>query len=127
MLPLFRIGLGGAYGSGTQWLSWISLHDEVHAMLFALEHAGLRGPVNGCAPNPVTNREFTRDLGRLLHRPTVATVPRVALGIVLGRDLAAETPLASQRALPECLEKAGYRFAHPTVTDALAAVLAEPR
>jgi hypothetical protein len=127
MLPLFRLGLGGVLGHGSQWLSWISERDAVHAMLFALDDASIRGPVNGCAPNPVTNREFTRTLGLALNRPTVATVPRVALGAVLGRELAAEMPLASQRALPARLVAAGYRFEHPTVAEALAAITTAPR
>jgi hypothetical protein len=127
MLPLFRLGLGGVLGSGSQWLSWISLYDEVHAMLYALAQTDLRGPVNGCAPNPVTNREFTRTLGYLLHRPTIAAVPRLVLEAVLGRDLAAEVPLASQRAVPARLTAAGYHFEHPTVAEALEAAVAAPR
>ena len=122
MLPLFRLGLGGVLGDGSQWLSWISERDAVNAMLFALDDDRVRGPVNGCAPNPVTNREFTRTLGHLLHRPAVAAVPRAALGAVLGRQLAAEMPLASQRAMPSRLVVAGYRFEYPAVAEALAAV-----
>ena len=122
MLPLFRLGLGGVLGDGSQWLSWISERDAVNAILLALDDGNVRGPVNGCAPNPVTNREFTRTLGHLLHRPTVAAVPRAALGAVLGRQLAAEMPLASQRVAPCRLVEAGYRFEHPSVAEALAAV-----
>jgi hypothetical protein len=123
MLPQFRLGLGGVLGSGRQWLSWISLRDEVQGMLYALEQVELRGPVNGCAPNPVTNREFTRALGQVVHRPTLVRVPRAALGVVLGRDVADQVALASQRVLPGRLLAAGYQFAHPIVSDALRAVV----
>ena len=121
-LPLFRVGLGGVLGDGRQWWSWISLDDEVRAIAFALTHAELAGAVNACAPHPVTNREFTRALGRQLHRPTVARVPSFALRAALGRDLADELPLASQRVAPERLLAAGYPFVHPELAGALEAV-----
>ncbi len=118
-LPLFRAGLGGVLGDGRQWWSWISLHDEIGAILFALTHAEITGAVNACTPNPATNREFTRALGRQLHRPTAARVPRFALHAVLGRQFADEVPLGSQRVIPRCLGAAGYPFAHPQLADAL--------
>jgi hypothetical protein len=123
-LPLFRLGVGGRLGSGRQWLSWISLRDEVGAILGALDEPALRGPVNATAPTPVTNRDFTRALGRALHRPAVLAVPAVALRVALGPDLASELVLAGQRVVPTSLMATGFRFAHPDVDAALAAVLA---
>jgi hypothetical protein len=111
-------------GTGRQWLSWISLADEVGAILHALDDTALQGPVNATAPAPVTNRDFTRALGRALHRPTVMTVPAVALRIALGPDLASEMVLAGPRVIPTRLTSTGYRFHHPDVDAALAAALA---
>jgi uncharacterized protein (TIGR01777 family) len=123
-LPLFRLGIGGRLGSGRQWLSWISLPDEVGAVLHALDTPGIRGAVNATAPVPVTNRDFTRALGRALHRPSVLAVPGFALRIALGPDLASEMVLAGQRVLPTRLQATGYVFAHVGIDAALAAVLA---
>jgi uncharacterized protein len=122
-LPLFRLGLGGRLGSGRQWLSWISLPDEVDAILHVLDQGALRGAVNATAPAPVTNRDFTRALGRALHRPAVVAVPGVALEIALGRDLASEMVLAGQRVLPTRLTATGFDFAHSGIDAALGAVL----
>ncbi|HTZ07565.1 MAG TPA: TIGR01777 family oxidoreductase [Acidimicrobiales bacterium] len=122
-LPLFRLGLGGRLGDGRQWLSWIAVDDEVGIILHALEDRSLAGAVNATAPAPVTNREFTAALGAVLHRPTVAAVPRAALRLALGPELAAEMVLASQRVLPSRVVAAGYRFRHATVDAALRAVL----
>ena len=122
-LLLFRIGLGGRLGNGRQWLSWISLADEVGAMLHVLDEAAVRGPVNATAPAPVTNREFTRDLGRVLRRPAMLAVPGFALRVALGADLASEMVLASQRVLPARLIATGYTFDHPDLDTALTAVL----
>ena len=123
-LPLFRLGVGGRLGTGRQWLSWISLPDEVGAVLHTLAEPSLRGPVNATAPGPVTNRDFTAALGRALHRPTVMAVPGVALRIALGPALAAEMVLAGQRVLPARLTASGFRFAHARLDEALAALLA---
>lgn len=123
-LPLFRLGLGGRLGDGRQWLSPISLDDEVRALLWAMDQ-GLDGPLNLVAPTPVTNRDFTAALGRLLRRPAVAPVPRAALALVLGRDLAVEAVLASQRVVPRALEKSGFRFRHPDLEAILGAALAD--
>ncbi|TDD79901.1 TIGR01777 family oxidoreductase [Actinomadura rubrisoli] len=120
-LPLFRLGLGGRLGDGRQWTSWISLDDQVAALRFLIE-GELAGPVNLTAPNPVTNEEYTRALGKVLRRPTPLTVPRFALRAAL-RGFADEGPLVSQRVLPRRLEEAGFRFAHPEVGAALKAVL----
>lgn len=122
MLLLFRLGLGGRLGSGRQWWSWISLTDEVGAIRFLLDH-DVAGPVNLAAPEPVTNAEFTRVLARVLRRPAVVPVPRFGPAIVLGREAAEELAFYSQRVLPRRLEAAGFRFAHPTLEQALRAEL----
>jgi len=123
-LPLFRLGLGGRLGSGRQYLSWITLADEVAALNHLLAHDDISGPVNLTAPEPVTNAEFTRALGRALHRPAVLAVPGVALRTVLGREMADEMVLAGQRVRPGVLGATGFQFAHPSIDEALAAVLA---
>ena len=122
-LALFRLGLGGRLGNGRQYLSWITLADEVAAIRHALAHPEVRGPLNATAPGPVTNAEFTRALGHTLHRPTFLAVPRAALAVGLGAQLTAEVLLASQRAVPGALEAAGFGFAHPEIGGALAALL----
>jgi uncharacterized protein (TIGR01777 family) len=118
MLPPFRMGVGGRLGAGKQWMSWISLHDLVHVIRFAIDESSLSGPVNAVAPNPVTNAEFTTALGHVLHRPAVLPVPAVALRAVFG-EMAALTMLASQRVEPARLEGDGFRFAHPNLEGAL--------
>ena len=122
-LPLFRAGVGGRLGSGRQWLSWISLADEVAVILRALDDPSLQGPLNATAPAPVTNRDFTRALGRALHRPSVLTVPSFALRVALGADLASEMVLAGQRVLPTKLIANGFTFAHADIGGALAAIV----
>jgi uncharacterized protein (TIGR01777 family) len=122
MLPLFRLGLGGRLGSGRQWMSWISLTDAIAAILFALETPALAGPVNLTSPHPVTNAAFTQALAEQLQRPAFLPAPAFALRLVLG-PMADETLLASARVFPVRLLAAGFRFAHPTVTEALAAAL----
>lgn len=123
-LPLFRLGVGGRLGSGRQWLSWIGLDDEVGAIAHLLDHPELTGPVNLTAPGPVTNAEFTRTLGRALHRPAVLAVPAPALRLALGGGLADEALLGGQRVLPRALEASGYRFGAPDLDTALARCLA---
>jgi hypothetical protein len=122
MLPLFRLGLGGRLGSGRQWMSWISLADAVAAILFAMEAPALAGAVNVTAPQPVTNAEFTRALGRAVHRPALLPAPTFALRLALG-EMADEALLASARAVPARLTGAKFHFAHPTLEEALAALL----
>jgi uncharacterized protein (TIGR01777 family) len=124
-LPLFRLGLGGRLGSGGQWTSWVSLEDEVRALRFALEHGTVSGPVNVASPAPVTNRDFTAALGRALHRPAVLAVPAFALRLAVGRGLADEALLASQRVRPAVLEAAGFSFAHEDLAAALDASLSD--
>lgn len=124
MLPLFRLGLGGRLGSGKQWWPWISRTDEVRAMRFLLEHE-IEGPVNLTAPSPVTNATFTKELGSVLHRPTVLAVPKFGPSLLLGRQLAHELLFVSQRVVPRVLLDAGFEHAHPEVRDALQATLEE--
>ena len=122
MTPIFRLGLGGPLGNGSQFMSWISLHDAVQAILFAAATASLRGPVNLTAPRPVPNREFTRALAAQLHRPAWFAAPAFALRLALGQ-MADEALLASTRAYPARLATAGFQFTHTTLDEALAAAL----
>lgn len=123
MLLPFRLGLGGRLGHGRQWLSWIALPDAVAAIRLALTDERLRGPVAAVAPNPVTNREFTRALAHALHRPALLPVPAFALRLLVGK-MADEALLAGQRVVPRRLLDAGFRFAHERIDSALAAALA---
>lgn len=121
LLPLFRLGLGGKLGSGTQYWPWISLPDQISALRLLID-SDLVGPVNLTGPEPVTNLEFTKSLGSVLGRPTLAAVPGLALKLVVG-DFAEEGILAGQRAMPRVLTEAGFAFAHPTVRQALEKVI----
>ena len=117
LLP-FRMGAGGQIGSGRQWLSWIALDDAVQAVSFMMREPSLRGPVNLVTPNPVTNAEFTQVLGRVLGRPTIATVPAIAIRLAFG-EMGENTILASQRVMPQRLLAAGYQFRRPQLEEAL--------
>jgi uncharacterized protein (TIGR01777 family) len=123
LFPLFKAGLGGRIGDGRQYWSFVSLEDEVRALVHMLTDTTLSGPVNVTAPNPVTNAEMTEAMGRALHRPTKLAVPGFALRIALG-EFAGDV-LTGQRVMPRCLLDAGFTFHHPTADDALAAALAE--
>jgi uncharacterized protein (TIGR01777 family) len=123
MLIPFRLGLGGRLGSGRQWFSWIALPDWVAAISFVIERDDLQGPVNVCAPEAVTNAELTATLGRVLRRPAVMQVPRFALEIALGAEMARETLLADQRVEPAKLLAAGFTFAYPRLEEALREML----
>ena len=122
MLPLFKLGLGGPLGPGQQWWPWISLEDEVRALVFLLE-SDLSGPVNLCAPNPATNREFTRALASVLRRPAALAVPRFGPRLLLGRELADGLLFSSTRAHPAALADAGFEFRHPDLRGALEEIL----
>lgn len=115
--PIFRLGIGGRLGSGTQYLSWISRQDIIRAMEWILERDDLSGPMNLCSPNPVSNSEFTRTMGSILRRPTLFPVPRFALRITQGEIT--DMLLASVRATPGKLMESGFEFRHPTLEDAL--------
>jgi uncharacterized protein (TIGR01777 family) len=108
-LPVFRLGLGGKLGSGAQWLSPISLNDEIRAILWVLDNK-LSGPFNLTSPKPLRNIDFTKQLGDALHRPTIVTAPAFALRIALGREMADEVLLTSQKVLPEALLESGFIF-----------------
>jgi uncharacterized protein len=122
MLPPFKLGAGGRLGNGKQWMSWISLEDVIGAIDFALTNDRLAGPVNVVAPNPVTNTEFTQELGHAIHRPAVATVPRFALQLAYG-EMGETVLLSSQRVIPQALIRAGFAFRHPLLHDALRVAL----
>ena len=117
--PLFASGLGARLGSGRQYMSWITLEDQVRALLFAISHASLSGPVNLTGPAPVTNAEFTTAFGRALNRPTPFILPGFAVRTMLG-EFADEGLLIGQRAIPSALERAGFQFHHNTIGEALA-------
>jgi uncharacterized protein (TIGR01777 family) len=123
MLTPFRVGLGGRFGSGRQYMSWIALDDEVGAINHVLEDERLSGPVNLTAPSPVTNAEFTKTLGRVLHRPTVIPTPLPPLKLVYGSELVQHLLVEGQRVLPKRLDESGYRFGQATLEDALRATL----
>lgn len=124
-LPLFKLGLGGRLGSGEQWLPWISLADEVAAIVHLLT-SGVSGAVNLTSPAPVTNTDFTTTLAGILHRPSVLPTPRFGPALLLGKELAAALLYTSAKALPTVLQADGYRFVHPTLQEALRAILDRP-
>jgi len=123
-LPPFKLGIGGRFGSGKQWWSWISIDDHVRAMLHLLE-ADVSGPANLTAPNPVTNAEYTKALGRELGRPTLLPIPMIGPRTLLGRELADTLLLSSHRVVPGVLQASGFEFRHPTIERCLAAVLGD--
>jgi uncharacterized protein (TIGR01777 family) len=122
MTPLFRLGLAGRLGSGGQWMSWIALEDLTAAVGFILKSPEIVGAVNLTAPHPVTNSEFTRAMGRVLHRPALLPAPAFALRLAVGQ-MADEALLSSARVMPSRLTAAGFQFARPTIESALAAAL----
>lgn len=124
MLPPFRMGVGGKIGTGRQWMSWIALDDVVGAIKRALTNETLSGPVNFVAPNPVTNREFTKTLGKVLSRPTLFSIPAFGARLAFG-EMADALLLSSQRVEPERLKKAGYQFRYSELKGALRHVLAK--
>lgn len=122
-LPLFKAGFGGRLGSGRQWVSWITLDDLVGLVQHALATDGLAGPLNGTAPEPVTNAEHARVLGRVLSRPAVVPVPSFGPALLLGAEASRETAFASQRVLPERALASGFRFRHPDLESGLRHIL----
>jgi uncharacterized protein (TIGR01777 family) len=123
LTPIIRAGIGGKLGDGRQFMPWISRTDEIAAIRFLLAH-DVAGPVNLTGPDPVRNTEFTKVLGRFLHRPTVFPVPGFAARAALGEF--AEDVLTGQRAVPRRLLDAGFRFNHPTLEAALASEFDQP-
>ena len=120
MLPLFKFGLGGKLGNGKQWWSWITLHDQIRAMIFLL-NSKITGPVNLTSPNPVTNQEFTAALARALHRPAIFPAPAFALRAALG-GFSSEI-LGSKKVMPKVLTESGFEFDYPHVSNALIALV----
>lgn len=116
--PVFSLGMGGKLGNGRQFMPWISLEDEVRALMFAITHRELSGPVNLTGPEPVTNAHFTAALGRTLNRPSLMRVPAFAARLAFG-EFADEGLLSGQRAIPNQLQRAGFEFHHGTVEQAL--------
>ncbi len=123
MLTPFKMGVGGKLGSGRQWMSWISLDDAVGAVRHALTTPSLAGPVNAVAPNPATNAEFTKSLGRVLGRPTIFPMPAFAARLAFG-EMADELLLTGRRVLPRRLVATGFSFRDPTLDGALSRILA---
>jgi uncharacterized protein (TIGR01777 family) len=115
----FLMGLGGRIGDGRQYMSWIALADVVSALVFALEREDLEGPVNLVAPTPVTNADFTATLGRVLKRPTVLPVPKFALRLGAGAEMANEMLIGGSRVIPAALRAHGFDWEYPTLEPAL--------
>lgn len=122
MLLPFRLGVGGVVGSGAQYWSWISREDAARLFQFVLETDSVSGPVNGVSPQPVTNREFTKTLGRVLRRPTVFPMPAPAARLALG-EMADALILASARVVPQVPQESGFTFQHRELEPALRAIL----
>jgi uncharacterized protein (TIGR01777 family) len=118
MLPPFKLGAGGRIGSGRQWLSWVALDDVVRAINWVITEEDVRGVFNITAPTPVTNRDFTRALGRALHRPAIVPIPAFAMRVLFGQ-MAEETLLQGQRVIPSRAVAEGFRFVHGTVESAI--------
>jgi uncharacterized protein (TIGR01777 family) len=122
MLTPFRLGLGGPLGSGRQWMPWIHVADLARLYVHAAEQAGIRGPMNSTAPNPVRNSEFTRALGRQLHRPAFMPAPYIGLRVLFGEF--AQVLFASQRVIPRVALESGFVFQYPEIAAALREILA---
>lgn len=121
LLTPFKLGAGGPVGSGRQWMSWIHHADLVGLFLFALDRANATGPINGTAPNPLTNREFGKVFGRVLHRPSFMWTPGLALRLLVGE--AGNLVVTGQRVMPKRALELGYAFAYPALEAALAQIL----
>ncbi|MBV9082345.1 MAG: DUF1731 domain-containing protein, partial [Acidobacteriaceae bacterium] len=121
MAAPFRLGLGGKLGSGRQWMSWIYLDDLVRLFIFAVNEPTVDSTLNGSAPGPVTNAEFTDQLAKVVRRPAFASVPKIALKIAMGE--VAEYMFHSARVVPERAQQHGFRFQYPDVSAALCEAL----
>ncbi len=122
MLPPFRLGLGGRLGSGAQWMPWVHINDEVAIIFHCLKRSDLHGSVNAVSPNPVTNQQFTRALGKALRRPAIFPMPALVAKILFG-EMASELLLTGQRAVPRKLLESGYHFRFPELSLALSEIL----
>ncbi len=125
MLFPFKMGLGGPVGSGRQYMSWVSIDDVVEIIRYVIENDSLHGPVNVVSPNPVSNRQFTKTLGAVLHRPTIFPMPAFAARLAFG-EMANELLLAGTRVAPKKLIDSGYKFRHPELAEALEHLLKKP-
>lgn len=121
-LPFFKLGIGGKIGDGSQYWSWISITDQVDAILHIID-SDIAGPVNLTAPNPSTNAEFTNALGHALKRPTFLPTPKFAVDLRLGKEAAKEMLFFSTRVIPDVLLDSGFVFTHPTIDEAFEALL----
>jgi uncharacterized protein len=121
MLRPFRMGVGGKVGDGKQWMPWIHIEDAIRMLVFSAEQPTVSGAMNAVSPNPVTNADFTRALGRALHRPTFFSVPKLALHAALGEM--SDVVTSSCRAIPRVAERNGFTFKYPQLAEALAAVV----
>jgi uncharacterized protein (TIGR01777 family) len=122
LLTPFKLGLGGPVGNGKQWMSWIHHEDLAGLFLFGLDHSSVSGPLNGTAPNPVTNRAFGKALGKALGRPAFLPTPALALRVMLGK--VASVISTGQRVVPEAALRARYAFRYPTIDEALTNIVA---
>ncbi len=118
MLTPFKLGVGGVVGSGKQWMSWISLEDEIAVINYVIENENIRGAVNAVSPNPVTNHDFTKILGDVLYRPTFLPLPEFAVSMIFG-EMGDALLLASTKVMPKRLEDAGFEFKHPNLKEAI--------
>mgnify|MGYP006268180777 FL=1 len=121
-LPLFALGAGGKFGNGRQWQSWISIEDEVGAIIHLLD-SGVSGPVNLTAPTPVTNADFTRTLAKVMRRPALLPIPKFGPALLLGSELADALLFTGQRVVPGVLQRDGYVFRHSSLDAALRGIL----
>lgn len=122
MLLPFKLGLGGKIGQGKQWMSWIHLDDLVGIILYCIDHDSLRGAINGTSPNPVTNKNFTKNLGRVLKRPTILPMPVVVIKLLMGQ-MGEELLLAGKKILPVKVLDAGYKFKYEVLEEALLSIV----
>jgi uncharacterized protein len=119
MLPAVKLGLASRLGAGDQYMSWVDLDDVLGAILFAIAHEELTGPVNLTAPNPVTNKAFIETMADVLGRPALVPVPSTAIELIMGKEAARQTALVSQRVLPRKLLDAGFEFYYTELADCL--------
>ena len=122
MITPFKLGGGGILGSGTQYMSWISLDDEVAIIRYLMDNPEMSGTVNLVSPNPVTNKEFTKTLGRVLKRPTILPMPSFAVRLLFG-EMGDALLLSSARVYPSKLIQSGYEFKHSSLENALRSIL----
>ncbi|MBK7932071.1 MAG: TIGR01777 family protein [Acidobacteria bacterium] len=122
MLTPFKLGVGGVVGSGKQWMSWISLEDEIAVINYVIENENIRGAVNAVSPNPVTNHDFTKTLGEVLYRPTFLPLPEFAVSMIFG-EMGDALLLASTKVIPKRLEDVGFEFKHPNLKEAIEAAV----